>query len=205
MHTLHPTLIQKQYKSGEIEIQVKIQQLPTSDLYPFLDPQRFNSYCREGCPNHSKKWTCPPYCPPFEEYSQYNPFTCLILFCCKVNQFPQAEGKDRSLEVYNFTKETLQAWLREQETKTGGKMIAANSCEICKTCSVEHNNPCHFPDQHRYNLVAFGFNVNSILETYFDHKIQWSEANKEPEYVTSVGALLFDRSVPEELLSDLIR
>lgn len=178
--TLDNTSVTIHYK--QIELKIK-------DIFEYLNPSEFNYYCKNGCSNHSQKWTCPPHCPPFEEYAKNHSIITLYLFYTSPHQFIELKEKDRSLSAYNFVKEELQSFLREKELPNE-KMIAANSCELCETCKVSINKPCHIPDQIRYNLVAFGFNVSAIMSDIFEHEIEWAKENKVPNIVSSVGAIL---------------
>ena len=179
----------KTYQNNEIKIQFKKLDAATNEILAYLSPEEFNSYCKTGCPNYNQKWTCPPNCPPFIDYAKNYPKLNLYLFYTSPNQFDFISQKDRSLTAYNFIKEELQSYLSEIEP-VNGKMIAANSCEICKICALIKGNQCHIPEKVRYNLVAFGFNVSKIMSDLFQHKIKWAKQNEPSEYVSSVGAIL---------------
>ncbi len=181
--------IVKHFKNQKIEITRKVLEIRKSEILPFLNKEEFNSHCRNACPNHNSKWTCPPNCPNFEDYSKSYSKIQLFLFVTSTKQFDFLPQEECSLEAYNFTKEELQNYLRINEP-LDGKIIAANSCEICATCSIIKGKPCYFPDKMRYNLVAFGFNVGKILTDLFQHELKWSTENIIPEYVSSVGAIL---------------
>ncbi|WP_171594531.1 DUF2284 domain-containing protein [Marinifilum caeruleilacunae] len=181
--------IVKEFRNRKIEIQFKELEIAKADILPFLNKAEFNSYCIKGCPNHNEKWTCPPNCPDFEIYAQPFSKIKLFLFFSATKQFHFLSEENRSLESYNFIKEELQYFLREQEG-TEGKMIAANSCEICSPCALNKGKKCYFPGKIRYNLVAFGFNVGKIMTDLFQHELKWAKENKIPEYVSSVGAIL---------------
>jgi len=176
-------------QNKEIRIQLKQLNLNTNDVLAYLSPEEFNSYCKKGCPNYNQKWTCPPHCPSFINYTENYPKISLYLFYTSPKQFDFIKREDRALEAYNFIKEELQAFLHEIEP-LNGKMIAANSCEICINCALIKGEKCHIPGKIRYNLVAFGFNVSKIMSDLFHHEIKWAGKNEIPEYVSSVGAIL---------------
>ncbi|PKQ63136.1 hypothetical protein BZG02_10260 [Labilibaculum filiforme] len=178
----------KKYHNIPITIHFKQVKLKIKELKPYLNPKKFNTYC-EACPNHSQKWTCPPNCPPFDDYAKDYSHITLYLFYTSPNQFEKAKNKDKALDAYNFIKEELQNYLREVEPSTG-KMIAANSCELCKTCGLVDEKECYMPNKMRYNLVAFGFNVNQLMTDLFQHELQWATKNQTPNFVSSVGAIL---------------
>ena len=180
---------EKTLPNTAVKIHYKQIKLNKEHLSKYLNPNLFNSYCKNGCPNHSQKWTCPPFCPPFEEYSKNHTSISLYLLYTSPKQFIQFDEKDRSLSAYNFIKEELQSFLRKKELPNE-KMIAANSCEFCKTCKVAEGKACHIPEKIRYNLVAFGFDVSAIMTDLFQHKIEWAKENKVPNMVSSVGAIL---------------
>lgn len=181
--------IVKHFKNQKIEITRKALEIRKSEILPFLNKEEFNSHCRNACPNHNLKWTCPPNCPNFEDYSKSFSKIQLFLFVTSTKQFNFLSQEDHSLQAYNFTKEELQNYLRINEP-IDGKIIAANSCEICTLCAICNGKSCYFPEKMRYNLVAFGFNVGKILTDLFQHELKWSTENIIPEYVSSVGAIL---------------
>lgn len=182
-------VIVRNFQNHTIEIHCKKLVIPISQILPYLDKNEFNAYCKNGCPNHKEKWTCPPNCPDFEDYAKSFSEVQLYLFHTSTHQFSFLPKENRSLEAYNFSKEELQSFLRDNEPKNG-RMIAANSCEICSPCALSLGKKCYFPGKLRYNLVAFGFNVGAIMTELFQHQLQWASDGEIPEYVSSVGAIL---------------
>lgn len=187
MHKYQTGSLKKEYNNNPVTIHYKLLELNTSEILPYLNPKEFNAYCKDGCPNHFQKWTCPPNCPSFELYSNDYSIISLYLFYTSPHQF--GEINDKALNAYNFIKEELQNFLRAEEP-IKGKMIAANCCEICKTCGLVSGKDCHIPEKMRYNLVAFGFNVSQIMTDFFQHELKWATKNQIPDFVSSVGAIL---------------
>nr|WP_320118803.1 DUF2284 domain-containing protein [uncultured Marinifilum sp.] len=135
MHKTVNNQLIKTYRHKDILIEHKQLEIPTSEILTYLQPERFNSFCKEGCSNFNKKWTCPPNCPSFTEYTKVFPKITLHLFYTRTNQFDFVEAKNRGLEAYNFIKEELQSYLHNIESKNS-IMIAANSCEMCSPCAI---------------------------------------------------------------------
>jgi len=179
--------LEKQLNNTPITIHFKHIELKTTEIISYLNPKEFNTYCKNGCPNYAQKWTCPPNCPSFENYAKDYSKISLYLFYTSPHQIK--DGKDKALHAYNFIKEELQDFLREIEP-ANGKMVAANSCELCKTCGIVSGKACHIPEKIRYNLVAFGFNVSKIMTDLFQHELKWAGKDHIPEFVSSVGAIL---------------
>lgn len=178
---------EKIHNNTPVIVHFKHIELKTTEILSYLNPTKFNSYCKSGCPNYSQKWTCPPNCPSFTTYAQEYPIISLYLFYTSPHQIK--DKKDKAMQAYNFIKEELQSYLRETEP-TNGKMIAANSCEMCKTCKLVSGEKCHIPEKIRYNLVAFGFNVSQIITDLFQHKLEWATKDQIPKFVSSLGAIL---------------
>ncbi len=192
MQTLVSPLIRTQFQDKEIQIENKEIELPIKAILPYLKPEEFNAYCQTGCENFSKKWTCPPHCPPFMDYAGDHTHIKLILYKSDCNQFNFIAEEERALTAYNFAKDLLQENLRNAEAATE-RFIGPNSCEICTVCKAASANACHLPHLIRYNLVAFGFNVTKIMEDLFKHKLEWAKAGQVPNHVSSVGAILFKK------------
>lgn len=187
------SLLQYNYKTLPITISVKSQKFRTEDILTYLEPDRFNKYCKEGCPNYEKRWSCPPYCPDFITYAKNFSHIELYLFYTETKQY-QIENNTSPLSAYNFVGEKLQEWLNEKENHLGGVMITSNSCEICNICALTNQNRCHNPRQMRYNLTAFGFNIDRITKEVFSHTLQWSNNKQRAKHASSVGAILLTES-----------
>ena len=184
--------IKSKFQNKDIQIQTKEIELPIEAILPYLNPDEFNAYCQTGCENFSKKWTCPPHCPPFKEYATEHTHIKLILYKTDCDQFSFIKSEDRALRAYNFAKDLLQDNLRKSESENQ-RFIGPNSCEICTICKAAQEDACHLPHLIRYNLVAFGFNVTKIMEELFDHKLEWAKAGQVPNHVSSVGAILLKK------------
>ena len=185
-------LIKTHFQDKEIQIESKEIELPIAAILPYLNPEEFNAYCQTGCENFSKKWTCPPHCPPFKEYAAEHTHIKLILYKTDCDQFSFIESEDRALRAYNFAKDLLQENLRKSESESQ-RFIGPNSCEICPICKAAQADACHLPHLIRYNLVAFGFNVTKIMEELFQHQLEWAKAGEVPNQVSSVGAVLLKK------------
>ncbi|MGQ1909024.1 DUF2284 domain-containing protein [Marinifilum sp. RC60d5] len=188
LKTVNKHLI-KTYFHKNITIEHKQLQIPTNEILTYLQPDKFNSLCKEGCSNFNKKWTCPPNCPPFTEYAKNFSQINLHLFYTRTDQFNFIEAKNRGLKAYNFIKEELQSYLHDIESENN-IMIAANSCEICSPCALASGKNCPMPEKIRYNLVAFGFNVNAIMNDLFQYELKWLDKDKAPDYISSLAAIL---------------
>lgn len=183
------TKFEKDYENRSVTIHSKQMEVPIEKIIPYLNPEEFNAYCKNGCPNHATKWTCPPHCPTFENYSKDYSSISLHLFYIHTKEFEFLAPEIRAAQAYQFIKENLQEHLKIRESKNK-LMIAANSCELCSQCNLVLGGKCHKPEDIRYNLTAFGFNVSGIMSDLLGHKLQWATENKIPELVSSVGAIL---------------
>ncbi len=184
--------IKSKFQDKDIQIQTKEIELPIEAILPYWNPEEFNAYCQTGCENFSKKWTCPPHCPPFKEYAAEHTHIKLILYKTDCDQFTFLESEERALTAYNFAKDLLQDNLRKSERESQ-RFIGPNSCEICTICKAAQADTCHLPHLIRYNLVAFGFNVTKIMENLFQHELEWAKAGEVPNHVSSVGAILLKK------------
>ena len=190
MQAVNRPHIQSKFQDKDIQIQTKEIELPLEAILPYWNPKEFNAYCQTGCENFSKKWTCPPHCPPFMEYAANHTHIKLILYLTHCDQFTFIESEERALTAYNFAKDLLQKNLRNAEAE---RFIGPNSCEICTICKATLADACHLPHLIRYNLVAFGFNVTKIMKDLFQHELEWTKAGQVPNHVSSVGAILFKK------------
>ena len=105
MHSLNSPLIETKFQNTPIQIKTREVDLPLAEILPYLDPKEFNNYCKTGCNNYAQKWTCPPHCPSFLDYTADHTHIRLILYLTHCEQFSFIEPEERALTAYNFAKD----------------------------------------------------------------------------------------------------
>lgn len=76
--------------------------------------------------------------------------------------------------------------------------LSSGGCSLCETCTRKENLPCCKPDEMRYSMDAFGFDLTAITKELFHIEILWCK-DSLPEYFTLIHALLSKESVSESL------
>lgn len=168
--------------------------VPLSDMYEnHYDLPRFRKLCEE-CGNYNNVYTCPPY--DFDDVNYLKDYSHILLIVYKI-VFTETEREKYFGEEYiEFSKESileavysLQNTLFEMEKIYPETLsLGMGGCKICDECSKPKGLPCKFPEKLRYAPEALGFNMMSILQSYFDVEMKWA-VDRLPEYYTVLSGL----------------
>ncbi|MDE6397645.1 MAG: DUF2284 domain-containing protein [Muribaculaceae bacterium] len=143
----------------------------------------------QKCSNYGKLWTCPPF---FENVrTSYNEIEIIV---CRIPTIKGMSMADCLKTMYEPVKEIVHRVLLEREKECHGIALSfAGSCSFCKAgiCSRVDNLPCRHPELARRSLEGIGFDVGKILETYFGIKLEWSQGENMPEYLTFVAGVMY--------------
>lgn len=152
--------------------------------------------CQSGCRNFNKKYSCPPASVSFEilsksyEYTIVNALQIPFIGLKPIyNSIRMANVVAKSLQRKIFDKTAQE--LRENNLKF--VILENGSCRLCKTCALQKNEPCKYPDKMRFSLEATGVDANDLVLKCFDFPLQWyykGKKEKFPEYQCVVSAIL---------------
>jgi predicted metal-binding protein len=160
----------------------------------FHFPDRVWGYC-VPCPNHGKKWSCPPF--GFDVPELLGRYKYAYLFGVKMIYDDETRAlagtKEKALDtavgLMRKVNTDLQELLRGIEADYPGSLAASGgTCRICDTCARPEDKPCRFPDKMRPSVESLGFDVTMITEELLGIKLVWFDEGL-PEYQTLVNAL----------------
>ena len=195
------------YKTANntFEINSFITSIQNRDI--LCDYSRCSVFCKTGCRNFNKKYSCPPNSPSFEKISKNYEYIVVNAF-----QIPyeHLRSEYNTVRMANVVAKSFQRKIFDKtvidlnNSNINFFMLENGSCRLCKICSMQKNEPCKHPDKMRFSLEATGIDVNDLLLKCFDFSLQWyykGQKNNFPEYQTVVGAILTNK--PEQIISIL--
>lgn len=161
-----------------------------------VDVVRIQAFCY-NCPHYGKIWSCPPF--DFDIMSVWNRYSMLrlwgrkIIFDKHVTQQHLSPDALHSIITKTLSKEKVRMnneLMASERLCVGSLALNPGRCETCEYCAKALGKDCIYPTTLRYSIEALGGDVCIAMERYFNQKIQWSTADKLPEYLFLVGALL---------------
>ena len=160
---------------------------------------------RIPCSNYRSCWSCPPYAPNLDKYSQNYNYGLVYCFWTDWNFKINSTNPYFKLLNANRTLSPL-AWHYGQKLERilGGKDAIDGRCPICRTCEKVHNRPCKYPKQRRSSMEAIGLDATLISQEILNHKIEWyrkvNDKIIEPRYLTVIHTLFTNSLQPKEMI-----
>ncbi len=170
----------------------------------YQDRERFLACCRE-CPRYEARWSCPPLSFDVDDFLA--PYAWANLLCARIflddgtiraADTPE-KMKTMGWNIVSQVKFELEERLREMEERVPGSLsLSSGGCHRCDPCAREAGQPCRQPDQMRYSLDAFGFDLTAITQDLFGIEILWCR-ERLPDYFTLIHGILSAAPVPGEV------
>lgn len=173
--------------------------IPCSDVK--ADKERFGKFCREGCPNYNRNYSCPPHSQTFADYVKGFDYLFGLMFCVSSadeRKPPEARVIEKKATPF------IEKLLSRLEKAASSKAVAARSCSICVPCRKSLGEPCPSPEDMRHDMVSLGVDCANLAEKVFGRKILWDKNGKGLEYVSFVcGVPVKEVGQKEKLLKIL--
>jgi predicted metal-binding protein len=191
----------------DIRIQLSLKVINAPALSQYEDKRYFSNLCENGCVNYNKKWSCPPYSPAYQAYSQNYEYCLLTLFSCDLSQFIYVKTEYMKVKTSNsILKSQSDKLSRFLEDDLSGKMLSNGSCRLCKPCSKKVSaDSCKNPLKLRYSLESLGLNVEKISQVFFNHQLLWYTSKVSPNYATVVSGILANTTLEQYQLLEIIK
>lgn len=156
---------------------------------------KYLEFCRQ-CQSYGKCWACPPLSFDTEEY--LSPYRYVTVVASQV--FFDAEERKSGYSAERLKEITWSTLSRQKKIMfdrlmaceravSGSLQLASGGCHLCPRCARADGCPCRCPEQLRYSLDAFGFDLTAITEDLMGIRLLWCR-DALPEYYTLVHALL---------------
>lgn len=145
--------------------------------------------CKKGCLNYHKKYSCPPYSPPFTNH--FKDIKNIVIFCYSIEleQYAPLNHYQRIKASNSVLKSLLDKELRNHIQK-GRRVAGSGSCRACKSCGAKQNIPCKKIEKKIYSLEAMGVDVDELVRICFGFNLEWySKITPTPKTTCVVGAV----------------
>jgi predicted metal-binding protein len=177
------------YQTAKKIFQIELYEMVVNSVDICIHQDYFISLCRKNCPNYNSKYSCPPFCPPFDTYLGNCPEISVICYQFDLEQYHPLPVYHRIRAANSIMKSLIDKELLDYRSQ-GFKVAGSGSCRACKPCGRKVNQPCKKPEKRIYSLEAMGVDVNSLVKTCFGFELQWyKKGEPNPEYTCVVGAI----------------
>ncbi|MEG6616824.1 DUF2284 domain-containing protein [Peptococcaceae bacterium 1198_IL3148] len=191
-----------QTPSAKLLINVKTVLTSTKRLIKF-EKQHF---CQPSCHNYNNKWSCPPHNLTFSQYAKGYPCALVALFYCHLDQITYVKTLAMKKRIANtILRSRLNKLMRQLEKNYAGRLIANNSCGLCKPCTRKSKSQsyCKKPQEMRYSLDSLGLNVTEMSLALFDHQTARHNQKVSLNYATAAAVLLL-KHPPDESTDQIV-
>lgn len=176
--------------SRDIFYSCKTRLVKVTQLFQYLNKQKYDELCRQGCPNYNNKWSCPPYAPDFQSFVKHYKNIDVVMLLVEINEFNYIKQDYLKIKAANSVlKSRLDKALRLCMTESEF-YISTGSCRLCKPCKKKIGEKCAHPKEHTYSFEALGLNVSAMTEDLFQTELLWYKKSILPQYTCVVGGLL---------------
>ncbi|SHJ91679.1 Predicted metal-binding protein [Clostridium cavendishii DSM 21758] len=191
--------------SAKIVVCLNYIKVSAKSLIPYENNNSLKIRCEQGCQNYNNKWSCPPHSPKYSVISKKFNNAYVFLFYCHLEQFSYIKTPYMKIRVANsILKSRSDKIIRQLEKESNGKMLANNSCRLCKECSCKtKESKCKKPSKLRFSMESVGLNVESIAMDFFDHKLLSYSKDNVPLYSSVVTTILTNEIIEEDKINEL--
>jgi predicted metal-binding protein len=183
---------------AEIIITVKALITTRESLNKYENKDKFFGFCKDGCKNFSKYWSCPPFSPSFSKFAEGYENVLIVLYYSRLNQFRYLKSKDELIsESHNFLKSEIDKLMYSLEAAYDGVSILNGHCCLCDICTCEASHSCKNPHKMRYSMESLGLDVEEISLDFFQHKIAWYINDEMPEHSTILSCFLTNNEIDD--------
>lgn len=159
------------------------------DVSDFEYGLQYKGLCA-ACPEHEKRFSCPPYSPSFPEHIGKAQRAWVVCVRFPGEYFARlASDTDYLTRFFKKAGGLLADVLLDYRTK-GYTIAGSGPCLACKQCAAEAGlSTCSQPDKQIYSLESLGVNVAALCKKAFDLDLEWSSDGRPAGHVCAVGAV----------------
>lgn len=157
------------------------------------DKEKFLGFCKE-CRNYNNRYSCPPFNSEMDDYlASYNFINLIAVQLIYSSEEIENHIGESSItygkETLTPTTDEFRRVLLELESSIPNSVsLSMGGCKYCEICNRTLGEECAYPDKMRISPEALGFDITSILKSYFDIDIQWAD-NALPDYFTLLAGI----------------
>ena len=189
---------------GTINYNLKIKIIEAKSIIKYEQKNKFDRLCKEGCPNYGKKWSCPPYAPPYRNFSKNYNFLIVGLLYVDMDQFAYIKNPYLKIKAANSILKSRADKTIRQMTSGKNNYISTGSCRLCKPCRCKLGEKCARPDIKSYSFEALGINVGSLSRDILNHELLWYKKGEVPKYTSVVVGILSNDYIDLQQIEDVL-
>jgi len=188
--------------TADIQYSVEFCLASSTEISTYVDKEKFDKLCLNGCPNFKKKWSCPPYAPIFMNFiANWNKLFTIYIHT-NMSQFFYIKNDYLKIKAANsILKSRADKFLRQMAVKYGS-YISTGSCRLCKPCKCKIGQACAHPELMTYSFEAMGVDVGELVAGQFQKPLLWYKPHYLPEYTSVVCGLLTNDEITVEGLQE---
>lgn len=181
--------------NGMQTINLSVHILSVEKVLSCTHEEAIRNYCKTGCVNYGKKWSCPPYSRKFSDIVKDSKVGEVIIIIgyinlCDMEYIANAYQQVKAANM--ILKSKCEKIARYIERELNGYSLLSGSCNLCKPCQKKKSLPCKKPLLARYSLESTGINVEELLEKNCDHRLLWYKKGEKLPYTSVATAVLID-------------
>lgn len=165
-------------------------------LERYWRPERAGQGCPE-CPEHGRRWSCPPGVPDLAQYLGGRPLINLLAARVRYTEEErsahdaEAVRQIRERRYDHATNDLMTALRSLRALSPGSILIGSGECRYCLQCTRGQGLPCAYPEELAYSFSALGVDLSAMSAELFGWPLLWS-AEGLPEYQVILCALVSD-------------
>lgn len=160
----------------------------------YRNPDEFIQYCKV-CPCYGNIWCCPPFdFDPGKSLMEFRS-VCLIGMRVSVDDYLKEIISDPVTigDMAEFITKDCRRYLDPvilglERAFPGSRAFHAGRCYRCQYCARLKGNRCIHPNEMRYSLESYGFDVARTAEDLLGFSLEWS-GDSLPEHISFISAL----------------
>jgi predicted metal-binding protein len=189
-------------KSALIKYSIEVCLITSKDCFLLEDKQKFQRLCSDGCMNFSKKWSCPPYAPLFQDFCSKWDKLYVLHMSIDTDQLTYVKNDYLKIKAANSILKSRADKFLCKVAREYGRYISTGSCRLCNPCKCKNNLPCAHPEIMTYSYEALGVDVSKLVNMCFQKPLLWYKPQSMPRYTSVVCGLLTNKTLPMESLKD---
>lgn len=199
------TILSTATPSGDLKFTFQYRTVNIKDVLLYVEQHKFNELCKSGCLNYGKKWSCPPFTPSFEQYTNSYKYLSVCVLSINLSQFFYIKNDYLKVKAANIILKSRIDKVLRFLSQYSDSYISTGSCRLCNPCKCKMHKECAKPDIMSYSFEALGVDVDFMVMSLFQHKLLWYKKGNLPEYTSVVAGLLSDEIIDDSALLNTLK
>lgn len=198
-------LLKARTPHGFIEYSCMTDLVKTESLVQYMNKEKYDTLCKEGCPNYGKKWSCPPFAPDYERFVKSYEYIQIVMLMARMEEFDYISRDNLKIKAANSVLKSRVDKALRQTMDEEEFYISTGSCKMCKPCKKKLDEKCAHPQIRSFSYEALGIHVSAMTEDLFGTELLWYKKHDLPEYTCVVAGLLTNNKEPGDKVVEQLR